>query len=188
MNDKEIMRIRKEIVLEKGIPALHQNGFERSPYLGADFGWHSNLGYLYELCRLGENSILERVRIDIVKGDSWIKVWLNAFELVPKVNKLSELKEIDGIKFRLPPCSLSEMRLHLDDRKGIPLFDIEHWKSAHKLKKSFTGCGSSKAISSLSENVQHDLINIDQFFKRWYELHTLLRTTWDGTHRAEIVE
>ena len=188
MTDKEILRIRKEIILNKGIPALNKNGFEKSPYSGADFGWHPSLGYFYELCRLRENSILERVRIDIVKGDRWIKVWLNAFKLSPTVNKLIDLKEIDGIKFRIPPCSSSEMRIHVDDRKGIPLFDIEHWKSTHKLKKSFTDGGLSKAISLLSENVENDLKNIDQFFKRWYELYALSCTSWDGILKTELVE
>jgi hypothetical protein len=181
------MRIRKEIVLDTGIPALYQNGFEKSPYSDADFGWHPSLGYFFELCRLRENSVVERVRIDVVKGDRWIKVWLNAFKLTPIVKNLTDLKNIDGIKFRLPPCSSSKMRIHVDDRKGIPLFDIENWKSAHKLGKSITDSGPNQAIKSLSENIQHDLKNIDQFFKRWYELHVLSNTTWDGILKTEPV-
>ena len=188
ITDKEVMDIRKGIVLNKGIPVLLQNGFEKSPYSGVDFGWKPSLGYFYELCRIRENSILERVRIDIVKGDRWIKVWLNAFELVPAVTKLGELKGVDGIKFKLPPCSSSEMRIHIDDRKGIPIFDIEHWKSAHKLKKSFTHNGLSKSILSLSENIEYDLKNIDLFFKKWYELYTLSRTTWNGILKTKLVE
>ena len=187
MTDKEIMGIRKEIVLEKGIPALYENGFEKSPFSGADFGWHPGQGYFYELCRLREDSVVERVRIDVVKGDRWIKVWLNAFQLAPTIKNLNELNDMDGIKFRLPPFRSSEMRVHVDDRKGVPLFDVEHWKSAHKLKKNLISGGLKKAVSSLGENIESDLKNIDKYFRRWYELYPLPKTTWDGVIQRESV-
>ena len=60
---------------------------------------------------------------------------MNEFELIPTANNLNGLKKIKGIKFRLPPCSLSETKIHVDDRKRNPLFDIELWKSAYKKKE-----------------------------------------------------
>lgn len=174
------MGIRKKIVLDKAIPALQRNGFDKSPFSGADFGWHGSLGYFYELCRITEGSILETVTIELVKRDKWIKVFLNAFELNPVLKSLSELDGLDGIQFKLPPASTTQIRVHSDDIKGIPLLSCEFMGDLHKLKRSYTQRGQKSAIRKLESRIENDMTHIDFYFSRWYKLHQPLRTTWEG--------
>ena len=121
-SDSELLNIRNGIFLKRGIPALEGNSFIRSPFSNSWYGKDDIGSFTYEFCRLSSKSHLEFITVIIVKGDRWIQVYLNIFELQPQLKSLTELKGIDGVKFDLPPNSLTKMRLRIDDYKGIPLF------------------------------------------------------------------
>lgn len=180
ISDKELLKIRNKIFLESGIPALKNNSFEKSPFSTAWFG-KNNLGdYTYELCRVSQGSRLEIIVTHISKGDNWIKIFLNIFELKPKLNSLEHLKGVDGLQYHLPPNSLTKMRLHIDDIKGIPLFNYHFMFGGHKIQSSNSESGVKRSIKKLSNLIEKDLTNIDSFVKRWHELHQPNVTDWEG--------
>lgn len=178
--DKELLELRKRIFLERGIPALEQNGFKKSPFSTAWYG-RNNLGdYTYELCRLSTKSHLEITKVFIAKGDRWIQVYLNIFELHPEPISILDLSGHDGIKFSLPPNSLTKMRLKSDDIKGIPLFNYHFLFGGHKLKSFNSENGLNKRSKKLGDLIEQDLTNIDDFIKRWHELHRPNVVDWEG--------
>ncbi|MGC3943795.1 MAG: hypothetical protein QM762_04510 [Chryseolinea sp.] len=176
---KELARIRNKIFLDRGIPVLHQNGFRKSPFAGADFGWHPSMGFFYDLCRLsGAN--LEIVKAAMIRGDRWIQIRINIFELSPAPASLDQLTGLDGLQFYIPPNSVTEMRLHSDDIKGIALFSYDFRAQNHKLKSYFTKSGFERRANDLGNHIEKDLRNIDSFVRRWHELHKPMVTTWEG--------
>lgn len=174
--DKEFLKVRNKIFLEKGVPALFKNGFEKSPFPNSWYGKDDIGGYTYELCRLSNSSNLEIITTFIVKGDKWIQIYLNIFKLYPELTSLEELETIDGIKFDLPPNSLTKMRLRVDDFKGIPLFNFVE----HRLKPFFSQNGLEKRVKELGVLIEKDLKNIDSFIEKWHGLHPLNLTDWEG--------
>lgn len=176
ISEKKLLDVRNKIFLEKGIPALFKCGFERSPFSTAWFG-RNNLGdYTYELCRASKGSHLEIIVTHISKGDNWIKIFLNIFELHPELLSLRHLNGVDGLKYHLPPNSLTKMRLRVDGFKGISLFNFEK----HKLKFFNSESGLKRRIGELSSLIETDLTNIDFFVERWCELHQPNVTDWEG--------
>jgi hypothetical protein len=176
---KELLEFRNQIVLESGIPLL-EKGFKKSPFSTSWFGRDSLHGYTYELCRLTPESKLQVIEIQITRGDKWIKFILNIFKLTPNPESLDQLNGVDGLQFKLPPNSITEMRLRVDDIKGPPLFDYNFMFRKHKIGSYYTKSGLSKRIKQLSEIIERDLNNIDHFIERWHELHEPLVTTWEG--------
>ncbi len=178
ISDKELLEIRNKIFLERGIPALKKNGFKSSPFSGAWYGQYDrNIGgYSYEFCRLSQNLELEYIDTLIVRGDKWIKIFLNIFKLIPKIETLNQLQGLDGIKYDLPPNSLSKMRLRIDDYEGMPLFRTKDYK----LKSFYSESGLKKRSKELGELIEQDLTNIDSFVKRWHELHKPNVVDWEG--------
>lgn len=176
VSTKKLLAARNEIFLKNGIPILKKNGFKEMPFRAPWFG-KNNLGdYTYELCRLNEKRHLEIVTTHISKGDLWIKIFLNIFELKPHLKSLEQLKNLPIIQFYLPPNSLSEMRLRIDDFEGIPLFNTVK----HKVGFYYSERGFQKRLKELGELIENDLNNIDSFVNRWYELHTPMVTDWEG--------
>ena len=173
---KKFLEDRKSIVVKQGIPALNKKGFGKAPFPESLYG-RNNLGdFTYELCRLDAGSVLDFITIHISRGDSWIKVFLNVFKLHPALDSLDQLKQVDGMQFRLPPNSKTEMRLRIDDYKGMPLFrTIEHKLGSYNTEK-----GYQKRLGELGALIESDLGNIDDFKKRWHEMHTPLETDWSG--------
>jgi hypothetical protein len=180
ISDKELLLVRNKIFTEVGIPALEKNGFVKSPFLGTWFGeYDRNIsGYSYELCRLSQN-YLEIIGVFIVKGDKWIKIHLNIFELKPTVNSLKELKDVDGLQFHLPPNSITEMRLRTDDYKGPPLFYMLFFPE-HKIGKYYSKKGFDSKVKKLKELIKKDMESIDSFVSRWHELYRANVTDWKG--------
>ena len=112
VSDITLLSIRNSILIN-AIPALEKQGFKKSPFVSSWFG-RNNLGdFTYDLARLS-NSYLELVTIHISKGDRWIKVYLNIFNLIPPPQKLSDLNGINGIAFRLFPNNKTQMRMDLE--------------------------------------------------------------------------
>lgn len=177
---KEFLQIRNKVFLDFGLPPLQRQGFQKSPFSSAWFG-RNNIGdYTYDLCRLVPSSILEIIVVHISTGDRWIKVFLNVFSLEPSLGSIEQLKEIDGLKFRLPPNNLSEMQLRVDDITGPPILNYSFWFENHKLKSYYTKSGLKKRAEELGKIIESDLSNIDHFVKRWHEIHKPMLTTWDG--------
>lgn len=178
--DKALLEIRKKIFLDKGVPALVKNDFEKSPFSTA-FWDKNNLGdYSYEFCKLTESSLLHLVTVHINKGDKWIQIKLNIFKLNNNIKNLQQLNQTDGIQFHLPPNSISNMRLHVDDFKGIPLFNYDFMFKNHKLKFFFTKNGFDKSVKKLSTRIENDLTDFNKYVKRWNKIHKPIITTVEG--------
>ena len=174
--DKELLDIRNNIFLKEGISFLEKNGFKKSPYSTAWYG-KNNLGdYTYELCRLSDNSDLTILTTHISSGDRWIKIMLNIFKLEPTPHSLTDLQGKDGLKFLLPPNSLTEMRLRVDDFDGLPLLNF----TEHKLKSFQTKRGLERRKLELSELIKRDMSNIDKFIDNWYNKYNPSQTDWEG--------
>jgi hypothetical protein len=176
VSDNKLLEVRNKVFRENGIPALEKNGFRRSPFSTAWFGKDDIGGFTYDMCRLSANSRLETVQTLIARGDRWIQIYLNIFELHPQVTSLEQLKGVDGLQYELPPNSLTRMRLRVDDFKGMPLFNFVE----HKLKSFSSESGLNKSAEALGSLIEKDLTNIDSFIKRWHELHQINITDWTG--------
>ncbi len=177
--DKELLAVRNKIFTEVGIPALEKNGFIKAPFSTSWFGRNNMGDYTYELARLSCDSHLEFIVTHITRGDHWIKIFLNVFQLSPKIDSIEQLKDIDGLNFYLPPTSLTKMRLRSDDYKGPPLF-YKLFCPEHKIGKSCHKNGFDRKIQKLKKLINEDMVNIDAFVKRWYELHQPSQTDWTG--------
>src|SRR5690606_3680612 len=120
----------------------------------------------------------EKIDTQISRGDRWIKIYLNVFELYPHILKLEELVDQDSIKYGTPPSSLTKMRINQDNYKGMPLFNLA--SDRHKLLRSITQKGIKKSIAKLEINVEEDLTNIEFFINRWHEVNKPIRVDWNG--------
>jgi len=178
--EKEIYAVRRKIFTDKGIQLLSQNGFEQSPFSGACFGRYDNRLHTYDFCRLRDNSILQQVTVHISRGDKWIQISLNIFQLDKTINSLQQMKNVDGMKFYLPPNSISNMRLHVDDFKGMPLFNYDFMFREHKLKCFWTKSGFKKSVKRLEQRIVSDLTNFEKYVSRWHKLFKPLKTTIEG--------
>ena len=141
--------------------------------------------FSYEFCRLATSSQLEMITVHVLRGDRWIQVYVNVFDLKPDVVSLSELKGVDGLQYHLPPNSKSQMRLRSDDYKGIPLFYMLFGKE-HKVGRHLSKSGFNSRVKQLSELVAYDMTHIDAFIKRWHQMYQPMRTTWQGHQLDEI--
>lgn len=174
--DKQLLEIRNQIFLENGVPFLNENNFKKSPFSTAWYG-KNNLGdYTYEFCKLLKKSDLVIITTHISKGDKWIKIILNVFNIEPNPKSLKDLQNNDGLQFSLPPNSLTEMRLRVDDFEGMPLLNFKN----HKLKNYNTERGFNNRIKELSTLIKEDMINIDSFIDKWYKKHTPILVDWEG--------
>lgn len=172
ISEKELLTARNTILKEYGIPELEKNGYVKSPFKTSWFGeYDSNIrGYSYELCKLTNKNHLHIITLTVFRGEKWIKIDLNIFELNEKLNSILDLKDCDGINFHLPPNDSTTMQLRSDDYKGPPLFYMlflpEYKIGRYKTQSSF-----EKQLNKLRDLVKKDMANIDFFVKRWHEIH-----------------
>ncbi|MEJ8803291.1 hypothetical protein [Pontibacter sp. H249] len=184
---KELLEGRNRIVLECGIPMLEKKGFKKSPLSTSWFGRDSLQGYTYELCRLNPDSTLQIIEIQINRQDKWIKFILNIFKLNPNPESINQLNGVDGLQYKLPPNSITEMRLGIDDIKGPPILNYDFMFRKHKIGSYYSKYGFSKSVKQLKRIIETDLNNIEYFVQRWYEIHKYpIITTWEG-HQIEEV-
>ncbi|MFC0516332.1 hypothetical protein ACFFGT_19090 [Mucilaginibacter angelicae] len=176
VSPKTLLETRNKIFVETAIPALQKKGFEKSPFTSSWFGRNNLNGFSYALCRVSGHSRMEFIETHISRGDRWIKIFLNIFELQPQVTSVQQLRGMDGFQFHLPPNSITRMRLRIDDFKGMPLFRTKE----HKLRRYYSKWGFNKRVAQLNRLIANDLNNIDHFVSRWYELHKPLLTDWNG--------
>ena len=179
IKNSEILKIRNYIFLYNAVPYLKQNGFVESPFLDANFGKNNRQLYIYEMCRL-ENSNLEFLTTYISLRDRYIQIRLNIFQLSPIPKNISELENINGIKFYLPPNSQKEERLDIDMLKTIPLFSYRFWFENYKLKSFHTKFGLDMAIRKLKYLIERDMKNINSFVEKWRQFHKPNITDWEG--------
>ena len=179
IKNSEILKIRNDIFLYNAVPYLKQNGFVESPFLDANFGKNNRQLYIYEMCRL-ENSNLEFLATYISLRDRYIQIRLNIFQLSPIPKNISELENINGIKFYLPPNSQKEERLDIDMLKTIPLFSYRFWFENYQLKSFHTKFGLNMAIRKLKYLIERDMKNIDSFVEKWRQFHKPNITDWEG--------
>ena len=179
VKNNELLKIRNNIFLEYAFPNLKKNGFIKSPFLGDNFGRNNSQLYIYKMCRL-INSNLECITTYITSRDRYIKIYLNIFELSPIPKNIFELKNIDGMKFYLPPNSEKEERLDIDMLKSIPLFNYNFWFRNYKLKSFHTKFGLKRAIKKLKLIIEIDMKNINFFIEKWHLFHKPNITDWEG--------
>jgi hypothetical protein len=177
---KELANLRNNIFIEKGIPALNQKGFIQSPFSTSWYGKDGQGNFIYDLCRLNDKGELETVTIYINRGDRRIQIHLNIFELSPAVTSIEQLAGRDGLQYEVPPNSISKMRLRSDDVKGVPLFDFNFMFRNHKVYSYYTQKGLKRRVNQLGNRIEKDLFNINDFVKRWHELHKINKTSWEG--------
>jgi len=181
ISDKKLLKDRNNLFKEVGLPLLESNGFEKRPFKTSWFGeYYSGIkGYIYTYGRISENSYFEYINIYITKGDEYIKVFLNIFNLSPKLSSINELNECEGINFGIPPNTITKMRLRSDDYKGPPLFYML-FLPEHKVGSYYTKKGYEAEINKLKKLIKSDMENIDSFVKKWHELHKPNITDWEG--------
>ncbi len=177
---KELLQVRNRIFLDRGVPVLTKNKFVKSPFSTSWFGKDNLSGYTYDFCRLTANGHLETLTAYIVRGDNWIKLYLNIFELKPIPDSIDRLKGVDGLKFSLPPNSATKMRLRSDDIKGVPLFNYDFWFNRHKINKYYSRGDLESKANQLGTLIEKDLQNINSFIRRWHEMHLMVITSWKG--------
>ncbi|MBL4677670.1 MAG: hypothetical protein JKY70_15930 [Mucilaginibacter sp.] len=180
---KETLNARNELFLSKGVPALKKNGFEKSPFSTDWFGRNNLQDFTYTLCRLNAYSHLEIINTHISRGDKFVKVFLNVFDLTPALNSLHQLDGLDGIQYALPPNSINNMRLRSDEYTGLRLF-----RTRHKLNRYYTERGFKNSVYQLGELIEKDMGNIDHFVHLWYKLRTPIKTDWNGNEVVKTAD
>jgi len=182
VSDKQLLHDRNNLFKEIGMPALEKKGFVKSPFNGA---WHgefdkSTQAFYYDFCRISSQRHLEILCVSIIKGDDRINVYLCVFELVPPINSISELSGYEGIPFLMTVKNKSKyMKLRCDDYKGPPLFYML-FLPEHKIGRFHTKKGYERQIERLKNLIKKDMENIDDFIRRWHELHQVNQTDWEG--------
>jgi len=189
VSDKELLRVRNDIFKGVGIPALLNNDFELDPFKTSWHGqYNKNIrGYIYQFSRLREKKYLERIEVYILNGERWIQIYLNVFELEPKLEKLEKLNQYEGIMFGVSLNASTKMRLRSDNYKGPPLFYML-FLPKHKIGKFYTKKCFVMKIERLTNLVKGDMENIDGFIQRWYELHRPKITDWEGNMKTKSIE
>lgn len=175
---KSLLLIRNSI-LTNAIPALEEQGFEKSPFTSSWFGRNNMGDFSYDFARLS-NAHLELISIHISKGDKWIKAYLNIFELLPIPKSLSELNNINGIAFKLAPDNQTKMRLDIELPKRR-FIDFIFPKNEYRIKKYLTHSGLVRRQNKLENLLKSDFKNIDSKIELWYKINTPMITGWDGT-------
>lgn len=182
VSDEQLLKDRNEIFKEIGIPALKKNGFTLSTFNGA---WHGefdrNSGcYSYDFCRIIQNQYLEILDVSIHKKDRKISLYLCVFELIPNINSLNQLQGYEGIPFAMTVKNkFNYMQLRTDDYKCHPLIFMI-FLPKHKIGCYYTKSGYEAKITKLKKLIKLDMENIDDFVKRWHELHKPNITDWKG--------
>lgn len=189
VSDKELLEIRNKIFKEEGIPGLLSNGFEADPYKTS---WHGEYdksiqGYIYQFSRLTQGRYLERIQVYIMKGEKWIQIFLNVFELNPNLDSLAILKNLEGLGFSELSYRKTRMRLRIDDFKGMPLFRSIFFPE-HRLGDFYTENGYISEINKLSKLIRSDMQNINDFVKKWHELFSPNKTDWEGNSLKKDVK
>lgn len=181
VSNEQSLKERNEIFKEVGIQNLEKNGFERACFKTSWNGEYNSIikGYSYQLSRIRENNILEIIDVYILKEEPWIQIYLNIFELLPKINSVTLLKDHDGLSFGIPPNSITKMRLRSDDYKGPPLFYII-FLPKHKIGFYYTKSGYEAQLKKLRKLINSDMENINDFVKRWHELYLPNLTNLEG--------
>jgi hypothetical protein len=182
VSEKQLLKNRNTIFREVGITALNRNGFETRTFKTSWNGEYNNSiqGYSYQISRVRENRILETINAYILKGEPWIQIYLNIFELTPEIDSVSVLKNHEGLSFGNMQNSLTQMRLRsVDDYKGPPLFYML-FLPKHKVGSYYSKSGYEAEITKLKNLIKSDMENIDDFVKRWHELHKPNLTDWEG--------
>lgn len=181
VTEKEALRIRIDIFIQNIVPILEEKGFVKSPFKTGNFGCCSNNRiFIYDMCRLCSNGLLEFVTTKISGYDRYMKIYINAFKLHPNIQSLYELKEIDDTLFHVYPNNKNEMWIDIDFIAGSPLFSKDFWFNCLKLKKSFTERGLKRKIEEIRKKAIAKAENIDMFFGKWYDKHHPNVTTWNG--------
>ncbi len=179
VSEKELVTARNKIFIETCKPIIFEKGFEKSPFNSNWNGKDSLGGFTYNFSKI-DNSLLHTLEIQISKGDKWIKCFLNIFKITPEIKSLEELKSKDGIQFKIPPNSLTEMRLVTESFKGMPLLNYRFMFNDHKLKTYYTKKGFERNLYKLRETLKNDILNIDYFIQYWYKLHKPFETNMNG--------
>lgn len=181
ISDKEALRIRNNIFIQNIVPILEGKGFVKSPFKTGNFGCCSNNRiFIYDMCRLRNNSLLEFVTTKISGYDRYMKIYINAFKLHPNIQSLHALNEIDDTLFHICPNNKKEKWIDTDFIVGPPLFSKDFWFNCLKLKKSYTERGLKKRIEELKRKAITKVYNIDAFFGKWYDKHHPSFVTWNG--------
>lgn len=100
VSDRQSLNDRNELFKEVGIPTLKKDGFMPAPFKTSWRGQYDKSihGYIYEFSRLRSKKYLERIDVYIMKGERWIQIFLNIFQLSPELDSIAELNKYEGLK------------------------------------------------------------------------------------------
>lgn len=178
---KEALRIRNDIFIQNIVPILEEKGFVKSPFKTGNFGSCSNTRiYIYDMCRLCNNGLLEFVTTKISGYDRYMKIYINAFKLYPNIQSLHDLNEIDDTQYHVCPNNKNAMWIDTDFIVGPPLLSKDFWFNCLKLKKSYTERGLKKRIEELKRKATIKVNNIDTFFGKWHDKFQPNVVAWNG--------
>ena len=177
---KEILQARITVFLRDILPILKEKNFVSAPFKDAWFGYYAGLGYMYDMCRLCEGKFLELLTTTICRKDNYIQIRIMAFELAPRLKSLSLLKNIDGLAYKIRPNNEKEMRLDTDFFERAPILSKKVWQGPCKLGHYFTKSGYLKQVKRLRRAVKAEIFQIDDYFTKWYLIHTPNLTQWNG--------
>lgn len=182
VSDKQLLKDRNDLFNEVGISSLQNNGFIRAPFKTSWNGEYnkSTQGYNYQFARIDRTNFLEIIDVYILKGEPWIQIYLNIFEISPVIKSATHLINNEGLSFGIPPNSITKMRLRsVGDYKGPPIFYMM-FLPEHKIGSYYTKSGYEAELTKLKKLIKSDMENIDDFVKRWHELHKPNITDWEG--------
>lgn len=163
ISDKELLQIRNSICLN-AVPYLMKSGFKQSPFKTHLYG-RNNLGdYSYDFARISK-SYLELLTIHISTGDRWIKIFLNIFIPKPPISSLLELKDYEGLKYRLSPNNKSRMRLDPELLFHSSLCSKILHRNDLKLNRAISYRGKMKQRKRLERNLIFTFNHIDEYVK-----------------------
>lgn len=177
---KEILQARNSIFLHDILPILKDKNFVSAPFKDARFGYYAGFGYMYDMCRLHEGKFLELLTTTICRKDNYIQIRIMTFELTPRIKSLSLLKNINGLAYKIRPNNEKEMRLDIDFFEHAPILSKKFWQEPCKLGHYFTKSGYLKQLERLRRTVKAEVFQIDDYFTKWYLIHTPNLTQWNG--------
>ena len=139
-----------------------------TPYWGSE----PDGGFQYDLCRLRTGSNLELLTACIIRGDRHFQLQYNQVETSPSINRLSDLRDVDDMPFRIPPASATQMEIPPARWLGEPF-----WPPPYKVARwrLWLGAGVRQSISSEISRMIRDLQEFERFVRHWEKTRRRVR-------------
>ena len=98
----------------------------------------------------------------------------------PNIKNTEQLIDKDGIRFGLPPNSVTSIRLLIEVIKCRYLRIYSIFFKNLKLGWYFSKRGLEREAKRLGDLLEQDLNSIDLYIEFWHKNHKRLLTDWEG--------